>query len=89
MYIYDISRLRVIPVLCLGVKQPERGVAHSPPASVQVENEWRNTSTSPLCLYGMSLGHLYLYLLTSNVRVVKYSDFLSQQQGKPNNGLVA
>jgi len=34
----------------LEVKRPEREADHSPPSSVEVQNEWSYNSTPPICL---------------------------------------
>ena len=43
------------------VKRPRREVDHSPPSSAEVKNEWRDTSTPPICLH--------LYLLRNGIMV--------------------
>jgi len=35
------------------VKELEHEVNHLPPSSTKVKNEWRNTSASLTCLYGL------------------------------------
>jgi hypothetical protein len=41
--------------LSLGVKLPVRETDHSPPASAEVKNEWKYTSTPPIRLHGAVL----------------------------------
>jgi hypothetical protein len=42
------------------VKRPRRGVDHSHPSNADVNNEWRYTSTSPICLNGVDAERLYI-----------------------------
>ena len=34
---------------------------NSPPSSAEVKNEWRSTSTPPMCLHGMDRDKFYLH----------------------------
>jgi hypothetical protein len=47
-----------------GVKRPGRNVNHSPLSTVDVNNEWRYTSTPPLHLHGVSREVFTFYLYT-------------------------
>jgi hypothetical protein len=38
------------------VKRPGREADHSPPLSVEVKNDWKYTSTYPMCLVGVQLN---------------------------------
>jgi hypothetical protein len=48
------------PGSLLGVKLPGHEVDHSPPSSVETENEWSCTCTPPVCLHG---GDMYVFQL--------------------------
>ena len=49
------------------LKRPRREVRHSSPSSSAIKNEWRCTSTPPLCLHGVDRENLHS-LNNSHVR---------------------
>jgi hypothetical protein len=46
----------------VGLKRPRRGVNHLPPSSSGVKNEWRYTSTPPICLNGVVSEKLHIHV---------------------------
>jgi hypothetical protein len=50
--------------LAVGTKWLGHELNYSPPSSAKVKNDWRYTSTPPICLHGMDREKLYLFLPT-------------------------
>ena len=57
------------PIRCMsevvpsGVKRPGIEADHSPPSSVEVENEWSYAPASPLCFVWSGQAQIFLYFM--------------------------
>ena len=65
-----------------GVKRPGREVNHSPPSSVEVNNEWSSTSTTPVCLHGIGREHFTFYVACTGKKRNAYRILLKKPKRK-------
>ena len=56
-----------VPGFCPVVKRSECDISHSPPSSVEVKNEWTNTSTSLICFLGVYTDNITFTIYHSSV----------------------
>jgi hypothetical protein len=64
-----------------GVMRPGRGADHSTPSSAKIKNEWRYTSTPPICLHGVDRNNFTFFLTYKTCSLVTEHDIA--QKNKP------